>query len=629
LANEPKDSVVDLLVRFVLVGDLDPVETEKLRNLVHDRTKISLKTLNEQLKVARQQAAAAGREAEPRLVERQDPRPQIPAPASNAPWLPQMAVLNEVLGKARELEPPMRDIDGVIIRIRVRRTPNMHAFTALGANQKETEEIRLPPPELPLLTRLDEPQAAELIERHIDYVDDTGRSVHLGSAFVHHFHTRDDNALPLAVAVATLPIVLGDGTLLSKCGLDRERGIVFRIPAELSAILPKKEDCSSSAVARAMRFLTDEWLCDVATDYTGKCILIAAALSVIERSLLPDRPAFWVTAGRRGGGKTTTIIMLLVAVTGIRPAAAAWSPNEEERRKALLAYLLEALPAIVWDNIPRGSQIACAHIEKSCTAAMYSDRKLGVSETIATSAATIHFFTGNNIAPRGDLASRSLRTRLEVDRADPENRPFRYPDPIAWTEAHRGQILSALYTILLGNPMFRARLNVAPQTRFKTWWRLIGQPVEFAAQQHKERVAALAMDAHETCPATSINFKNLFLVQEEEDEESSSFADVLAVLVEKWPNSVPFQAADVAEAINTTGEWATEGTRERAMTLREFLFPGIPPNQAVTAKATSKRLKRHVSEPVPRDGKTLSLQETCDPHTKVLSFYVKTHAIAA
>jgi len=88
-----------------------------------------------------------------------------------------------------------------------------------------------------------------------------------------------------------------------------------------------------------MRFLTDEWLCDVATDYAGKCALIAAALTVIERPPLPDRPAFWITAGRRGGGKTTTIIVLLVAAAGIRPAAAAWSPNKEERRKTLLAYL--------------------------------------------------------------------------------------------------------------------------------------------------------------------------------------------------------------------------------------------------------------------------------------------------
>jgi hypothetical protein len=88
-------------------------------------------------------------------------------------------------------------------------------FTALGANEEETEETQLPPPEQPLLTRLGEPQLAEMIERYIDYVDErTGRSVHLGSAFVHHFHTRDDNKLPLSVAIATLPIVFRRETAL-------------------------------------------------------------------------------------------------------------------------------------------------------------------------------------------------------------------------------------------------------------------------------------------------------------------------------------------------------------------------------------------------------------------------------
>ena len=111
--------------------------------------------------------------------------------------------------------------------------------------------------------------------------------------------------------------------------------------------------------------------------------------------------------------------MLLMAITGTRPAAAAWSPNEEERRKALLAYLMAALPCIIWDNITRGSKLSCPHIERSCTTAFYSDRRLGVSEMVAVAAAVIHLFTGNNIGPRGDLASRALSVRLEVDRADP------------------------------------------------------------------------------------------------------------------------------------------------------------------------------------------------------------------
>jgi len=148
--------------------------------------------------------------------------------------------------------------------------------------------------------------------------------------------------------------------------------------------------------------------------------------------------------------------MLIMAVTGSRPAAAAWSTNEEERRKALMSYFLSGAAYILWDNIARGTQISCPHIEKSCTSAYYADRKLGVSEMVCTAASTIHFFTGNNIGPRGDLASRSLHIRLDVDRVDPENRPFKHPDPIGWTEKHRAEILAALYTILLGNPQLKA-----------------------------------------------------------------------------------------------------------------------------------------------------------------------------
>jgi hypothetical protein len=129
-----------------------------------------------------------------------------------------------------------------------------------------------------------------------------------------------------------------------------------------------------------MAFLVDDWLCDVATDYKGKCVIIAAAMSVLERLLLPERSAFFITAGQRGGGKTTTANMISLATLGRRAAAAAWSADDEERRKALLAYLGEGVPVIVWDNISRGAIISCPSIEKALTTETYSDRVLGASE---------------------------------------------------------------------------------------------------------------------------------------------------------------------------------------------------------------------------------------------------------
>jgi hypothetical protein len=623
-----KDEAGAVFVRVALAADLDAVALNELMNLAAARSGIGKRALQAMLKGERatRQKEREREEQARRQAERRDPRPQISAPPSNAEWLPQMQLLNDVLGTSRDAEPPARDIDGVAVQVRVRRLPNMHALTSAGVNDGEAEETRLPAPDQPLLTRLSEPQLAEQIERHIEYVDAEGRPVHLASEFVRHYRIRTDNALPVMTAISTLPIVLADRTVLAGRGLDRERGIVFRVPRELMALLPRPEDCTEAAVAQAMDFLINAWLCDVAADYTGKCILLAAALSIIERSLLPDRPVVFVTAGRRGSGKTTTLIMLIYAVTGIRPAAAAWSSNEEERRKALLAYFMEAIPAIIWDNIPRGARISCPHIEKACTAAFYSDRRLGVSEIVAVAASVIQMFTGNNVAPKGDLASRALQVRLEVDRADPENRHFTHPDPIAWTEAHRGQILHALFVILLGNPAIRPGANATPQTRFKVWWRLVGSAIEHAATQHAECGASREVEAPTVSCPVPINFRDLFVDQEQDDEESASLADVLDSLSRKWPAEDKFHAADIAKIINDTGQWRTDDEVERSAILRELLFADAQPNTTVTAKATGKRLSRHVGEPVVHRTRTLILREVRDRSAGpkgALAYYVQ------
>jgi hypothetical protein len=406
------------------------------------------------------------------------------------------------------------------------------------------EHSRLPAPEMPLLTPHDEYSLAHLIEQHIDFIetdkDGETRSVALDPTFVRHYMKWRDSRLPVVTGIVTTPLVLPDGTLLATQGLDRQRGLIFRLQPELLALLPDPRDCTEKAVAEAMRFLTNEWLVDVACDYVGKCVLIAAALTIIERVVLAERPAFFVTAGQRGGGKTTTLQMVFVAATGYRAPAAAWSSNEEERRKCLFSYLGEGVPAVVWDNIPRGAAISCPSIEKSLTAALYSDRVLGQTGTRTVPATTINFFTGNNIGPRGDMASRSLQTRLTTDRPDPENRQFTHADPVAWTFNHRGNIVKALYTILLGNPRLSAPTSSPAETRFKGWWHLVGSAVEHAAKLNKQ----------------AVRFRDMFLSGEADEEQSSSLATVLDVLRKHWSGG--FTANDVATFTGKALEEAIE-----------------------------------------------------------------------
>jgi hypothetical protein len=286
----------------------------------------------------------------------------------------------------------------------------------------------------------------------------------------------------------------------------------------------------------------------------------------------------------------------------VRPAAAAWSTNEEERRKALMSYFLYGVAYILWDNIERGTQISCPHIEKSCTAAYYSDRRLGVSEMVCTAASTIHFFTGNNIGPRGDLASRSLHIRLDVDRADPENREFKHPDPVGWTDDHRAEILAALYVVLMGNPQLKQPRDAPARTRFKMWWRLIGSAVEYGAK----------LVGHE------LDFQFLFITQEEDDEDAASLADVLDVFVTRWAKE--FSASDVAELINTN-QFSGGGGDEKLV--RDYLLPGAPDGYVFSAKSIGRLLKRHLDNAVKSgDGRTLVLRKREDTHAGGLVYRV-------
>src|SRR5262245_20668367 len=479
----------------------------------------------------------------------------------------------------------------------------------LTSNQRRRQMTRLPAPEQWVMRKMTEMEVAEMIEEHIDfYIEDKNgnrRSVHLPTPFVRHYMRRDDAALPTVVAIATAPIVLANGELLAPEGLDRLRGIQFIIQNELRAVIPQPTDCTKEKVRAAMKFLCTEWLVDVATDYIGKAIIIADALTLIERSLLPDRPCYFYTAGRRGGGKTTTFRMLIKAVLGMEPAAAAWSTNEEERRKALLSYFLYGVAYILWDNITRGTQVSCPHIEESCTSEYYSDRKLGVSEMVSTAASTIHHFTGNNISPRGDLASRSLHVRLSVNRVDPENRKFTHPDPIGWTDINRAKILNALYTILLGNPQLKTPRNAEAKTRFKIWWRLVGSAVEHAANLAKEEIEKETQ--FETCP---VDFQKICISQEEEDEDSASLADILQILIKKFP--AEFQATDVTGWISSDDPYQNDDDKQ---TLRDFLTQGTSPTNPLSAKTITRLLKKRLDEPARSGDKTLVLRRKKDPHT--------------
>src|SRR5262249_32332443 len=145
--------------------------------------------------------------------------------------------------------------------------------------------------------------------------------------------------------------------------------------------------------------------------------------------------------------------------------------------------LLQNIPFVVWDNIRLGTAISSPTIEKVLTSSELEDRVLGVSRNERALCSTIQAFTGNNITAKGDMASRCLPVRINVETPDPENRSCAHSDPFAWTLDNRKEFIKHLYTILLGNPRLKQKVSERPvaKTRFKTWWHLVGSAVEYAA----------------------------------------------------------------------------------------------------------------------------------------------------
>jgi len=391
------------------------------------------------------------------------PRPQHPVPARDAERLPIMRLLDNVLGSVDCPEPPMRNLEGKPIYIDVREPGGFHALMAMSANSENGDDAELPAPDpIPMFTIHSDVTLGFEIEEHVEFV----RKVYeenkppiiipkaLHADFVRAYMKYFKSMLPKVGQLATLPLVMPNGQILSENGLDRKTRTIFRIPANVLEFIPNDVPSDDDARA-ALDFLINDWLHDVACTDQEKLGLIAIALSVIERALFSERPGYLINGTKRAAGKTTVVQMVSAATTGARVPAVSWSNDPNERRKSIFSALREAPPLIAWDNIPVGSVVADATLDKALTSPQTQDRELQQSRSPIVSSTTIQVFTGNQISAGGDTSSRTLQIRISPEMPHPEARAFKHPEPIEWTLANRGRILSALYTLLLANPCFK------------------------------------------------------------------------------------------------------------------------------------------------------------------------------
>ena len=142
-----------------------------------------------------------------RAAERTDPRPRRPAPLVDDERLPILRDLDAILCAAAEPEPPMRDVEGWLSEVTVRAPTGLHALTSKGSNA-EADDTRLPPPEMPLLSRHTDKTVAHLIEQHVEYAETTDtaeRTVALHPVFIPHYMQFRASRLPIVSGIVTAP----------------------------------------------------------------------------------------------------------------------------------------------------------------------------------------------------------------------------------------------------------------------------------------------------------------------------------------------------------------------------------------------------------------------------------------
>lgn len=247
-------------------------------------------------------------------------------------------------------------------------------------------------------------------------------------------------------AIITAPTLRADGTIVQRAGYDDKTGLLH-IPGDTFPSVPQRptREDALKAAAELLEVVTDfEFIADA-----DRGAWVALVLSQIGRQAIAGCvPLFGITATTRGSGKSLLADAASVIAFGRPAARKPYSPDDDEQRKAITATAMEALPAVLLDNVDR--VLGGASLDAALTALTWSDRVLGSSKTTGDlPLRTVWAATGNNLRFGSDLARRVLPIRLAATVENPEERTdFTHPDLLAWVQQNRPRLAVAALTVL-------------------------------------------------------------------------------------------------------------------------------------------------------------------------------------
>ena len=374
----------------------------------------------------------------------------------------------------------LRDISSecwqVIEQWNARRTFMFHHGVVLTRIETDGEEG-------PRLIDINPDSLTFFLERACDFVkltDDGVVPARLPADVARDLLVTWDKPLPAIRGIVGAPTFTADGVLATNTGYQRETELYYLPVGE--AVPPVPDTPTSEDIQRAKQLIFDEWLHDFPfADQASRTHILAIALTSIVRAMIDGpTPLFAIDAPTPGTGKGLLAETIGTLVFGTTPPVMSELRNDEELRKRITSVLLSGAPIVLFDNISK--KVASGVFAAALTAPTWSDRRLGGNETVTIPNRATWMITGNNLDLSGEIARRTVWSRIAPDTDRPwERTGFRnFPLP-AWVRAHRHELLWSLLVlaqnwIASGKPAWSGN----PMGTFESWCHVVGGILEQA-----------------------------------------------------------------------------------------------------------------------------------------------------
>ncbi|MDF5755805.1 hypothetical protein [Spongiactinospora sp. TRM90649] len=349
---------------------------------------------------------------------------------------------------------------------------------------------------------------------------------------------------PLA-GVTAVPIIRPDGTTLTCPGYDPATRLFHRPTLTVGAI---PDQPTPDATGAARDFLFGEVLGDFPWDSdASRANYLALLMTPLLRLYMGGLPPFGlISATTRGSGKTL-LTEIMRAAYGLRMTA--WVRREEEMSKTITSLLKDTVePVICFDNVDSFDTISHGVLAALLTSTEWSARLLGASSMATAVNDRLWLATGNNLTVGGDMASRSVLTRLDPRTERPEERTgFVIDDMWEWLKApaNRIRLLRALLVLARAWIAAGAPRAVVKLRNFSAWAQVMGGLTAFhgvegflanrdeleAADEEETSTAAFLLKWHEKFGAEPKRSTELV--------DSARMDNVHGTWVDPWDGTFP------------------------------------------------------------------------------------------